>query len=139
MSFSRHRLSGQFDWSFLNSINVVGDFILDINSQFYNYKESFDKKEVNVELMLFQRIHIQCIVIILLSIASIQWTVIIITHCESQLMWCSCLLSHRTRNTSQSSLTWYHNGRYWYLRAPLSPPPPPPPPLSPLSKCLEPC
>ena len=29
----------------LNSTNVVGDFILGINSQFYNYKESFHKKK----------------------------------------------------------------------------------------------
>ena len=29
----------------LNSTNVVGDLILGINSQFYNYKESFDKDQ----------------------------------------------------------------------------------------------
>ena len=37
--------SQQFHSWYLNSTNVVGDFILGISSQFYNYKESLDKRK----------------------------------------------------------------------------------------------
>ena len=54
----------------LNSTNVVRDVILGINSQFYNHKKSLDKKEVGFLSMVFQRIHIQCVVIVWLCITS---------------------------------------------------------------------
>ena len=60
VALPRHQLSQQcFPW-FMNSTNVVyvcvcvgggggegGGVILDINSQFHDYKESIDKKEVS--------------------------------------------------------------------------------------------
>ena len=47
----------------LNSTNVEEGFIFGINSQFYNYKESFDKISQFL-LTVFQRIRVQCIVIV---------------------------------------------------------------------------
>ena len=45
-------MSQQFHSCFLNSTNVVGDFLIGINSQ------SSDNKEVDFLLMVLQRIHI---------------------------------------------------------------------------------
>ena len=40
--FSRYQLSQQSHFCFLKGINVEGDFILGINSEFYDFKESFN-------------------------------------------------------------------------------------------------
>ena len=63
LSFFRDQLCQQFHSCFLNSTNAVGYFISGINGQFYNYKESFDKKKSIFDLWSFrERFLIQCTV-----------------------------------------------------------------------------